>query len=232
MRVTARDPAGASTSAVFSLTVLDGTVINGTNGNDTITGTVNGDRINGLDGNDTINGSTGADFIDGGNGNDTLILGNSGNILNVAGVETLTGGTGNDSIGTNLSTLTNLVATTVFSGGAGTDTLKLSGAGNTFDFTLLSSERIENIEAIAAVPGVDGVFVGPGDLGLRLRVAGASVHAFDPLLSSVDIEATGASPWSWGSSLDAEAIVKKSLDIAADICVYTNRNVTIESLKA
>src|ERR1051325_6911554 len=33
-------------------------------------------------------------------------------------------------------------------------------------------------------------------------------------------------------NLDAEAIVKKSLDIAADICVYTNRNVTIESLKA
>ena len=32
--------------------------------------------------------------------------------------------------------------------------------------------------------------------------------------------------------LDAEAIVKKSLDIAAEICVYTNRNVTIESLKS
>ena len=31
--------------------------------------------------------------------------------------------------------------------------------------------------------------------------------------------------------LDAEAIVRKSLDIAADICVYTNRSVTIESLK-
>jgi ATP-dependent HslUV protease subunit HslV len=31
--------------------------------------------------------------------------------------------------------------------------------------------------------------------------------------------------------LDAEAIVKKALDIAAEICVYTNRNVTIESLK-
>jgi ATP-dependent HslUV protease subunit HslV len=29
---------------------------------------------------------------------------------------------------------------------------------------------------------------------------------------------------------DAEAIVRKSLDIAADICVYTNRNVTIEAL--
>jgi ATP-dependent HslUV protease subunit HslV len=33
-------------------------------------------------------------------------------------------------------------------------------------------------------------------------------------------------------ALDAEAIVRRSLDIAADICVYTNRNVTIESLKA
>jgi ATP-dependent HslUV protease subunit HslV len=30
--------------------------------------------------------------------------------------------------------------------------------------------------------------------------------------------------------LDAEAIVRKSLDIAADICVYTNRNVTVETL--
>src|SRR5512140_3936002 len=34
------------------------------------------------------------------------------------------------------------------------------------------------------------------------------------------------------SALDAEAIVRKSLDIAAEICVFTNRNVTIESLKA
>ena len=32
--------------------------------------------------------------------------------------------------------------------------------------------------------------------------------------------------------LDAEAIVRKSLDIAADICVYTNRNVTIETINA
>jgi ATP-dependent HslUV protease subunit HslV len=31
---------------------------------------------------------------------------------------------------------------------------------------------------------------------------------------------------------DAEAIVRRSLDIAADICVYTNRNVTIEALAA
>jgi ATP-dependent HslUV protease subunit HslV len=33
------------------------------------------------------------------------------------------------------------------------------------------------------------------------------------------------------TDMDAEAIVRKSLDIAAEICVYTNRNLTIESLK-
>jgi len=31
---------------------------------------------------------------------------------------------------------------------------------------------------------------------------------------------------------DAESIVKKALAIAADICVYTNRNITIETLKS
>jgi ATP-dependent HslUV protease subunit HslV len=30
--------------------------------------------------------------------------------------------------------------------------------------------------------------------------------------------------------LDAETIVRKAMDIAADICVYTNRNVTVETL--
>jgi len=34
------------------------------------------------------------------------------------------------------------------------------------------------------------------------------------------------------SAHDAESIVRRSLDIAADICVYTNRNVTIETLNA
>jgi ATP-dependent HslUV protease subunit HslV len=33
------------------------------------------------------------------------------------------------------------------------------------------------------------------------------------------------------SDMDAEQIVRQSLDIAAEICVYTNRNLTIESLK-
>jgi ATP-dependent HslUV protease subunit HslV len=34
------------------------------------------------------------------------------------------------------------------------------------------------------------------------------------------------------SPLSAEEIVRKSLDIAADICVYTNRSITVETLDA
>jgi len=30
-------------------------------------------------------------------------------------------------------------------------------------------QAIENVDAIAAVPGIDGLFIGPGDLGLRMR---------------------------------------------------------------
>ncbi len=34
------------------------------------------------------------------------------------------------------------------------------------------------------------------------------------------------------TELDAETIVRKAMDIAADICVYTNRNVIVETLKS
>jgi ATP-dependent HslUV protease subunit HslV len=34
-----------------------------------------------------------------------------------------------------------------------------------------------------------------------------------------------------GSTLDARTIVERSLNIAADICIYTNRNVVVEELK-
>src|ERR1043165_4323080 len=34
------------------------------------------------------------------------------------------------------------------------------------------------------------------------------------------------------SDLDARSIVEKSLNIAADICIYTNRNITVEELRS
>jgi ATP-dependent HslUV protease subunit HslV len=35
-----------------------------------------------------------------------------------------------------------------------------------------------------------------------------------------------------GSQLSAKGIVERSLNIAADICIYTNRNIIIEELNA
>ena len=34
-----------------------------------------------------------------------------------------------------------------------------------------------------------------------------------------------------GSELDARSIVERSLGIAADICIYTNRNLVVDELK-
>ncbi|MBW3540739.1 MAG: 4-hydroxy-2-oxovalerate aldolase [Planctomycetes bacterium] len=47
-------------------------------------------------------------------------------------------------------------------------------------------EAVENVEVIAAVAGVDGLFVGPGDLGLRLK------HSVDGLTIDTAVERTAA----------------------------------------
>ena len=33
-----------------------------------------------------------------------------------------------------------------------------------------------------------------------------------------------------GLEVDAEAIARRALDIAADLCIYTNKNIIVESL--
>ncbi|HIF26202.1 MAG TPA: hypothetical protein EYG18_01795 [Micavibrio sp.] len=75
----------------FTITVnaVGPNLINGTAGNDTLTGTADADEINGLDGNDYIVGAAGDDVLNGGDGSD-LIEGN-------AGSDTMTGGAGADS---------------------------------------------------------------------------------------------------------------------------------------
>ncbi|MBS0536316.1 MAG: ATP-dependent protease subunit HslV [Proteobacteria bacterium] len=76
---------------------------------------------------------------------------------------------------------------------------------------------------IVADAQVSLVLTGNGDvLEPEAGVAGIGSGGNYALASARALLDTGA---------DAEAIVRKSLEIAADICVYTNRNVTIESLK-
>ena len=71
--------------------------------------------------------------------------------------------------------------------------------------------------------GVHGAHREPATCSRRRPASSASAPAINYALAAARALADGP--------LDAEAIVRRSLDIAADICVYTNRNVTIETLK-
>ena len=58
---------------------------------------------------------------------------------------------------------------------------------------------------------------------------GLGVHDF--LLAGGSFALAAARALIQNTELDARTIVEKSLNIAADICIYTNRNLTIEELK-
>jgi ATP-dependent HslUV protease subunit HslV len=77
---------------------------------------------------------------------------------------------------------------------------------------------------IVADPSISLVLTGTGDVlepeGGVMGIGSGGNYALAAARALIDGE------------LDAETIAKKAMAIAADICVYTNRNVTIETLKA
>ena len=91
-------------------------IINGTAGDDTLTGTLNAETINGLAGNDTIKSGGGNDTLNGGTGDDFVFSG--------AGNDTLDGGDGYDHLYFTDATagVSINVATGTATGGAGSDT--------------------------------------------------------------------------------------------------------------
>lgn len=73
--------------------------INGGDGNDTLTGSINGDTLNGENGADTLFGQDGNDTLSGGQNNDVLWGGADNDTLNGNnGSDVLNGGTGNDKL--------------------------------------------------------------------------------------------------------------------------------------
>ena len=77
---------------------------------------------------------------------------------------------------------------------------------------------------IVADPAISLVLTGTGDVlepeGGVMGIGSGGNYALSAARALMD------------SELDSEAIAKKAMAIAADICVYTNRNITIETLKA
>lgn len=90
--------------------------------------------------------------------------------------------------------------------GAGFDSMYYSAPideyvahANRETFVVLQIETlhaVENVEAILAVDGVDGLFVGPGDLGLRYRTEGRT-EALEPAIERVAAAAKAAGK-AWG----------------------------------
>ncbi len=84
---------------------------------------------------------------------------------------------------------------------------------------------LRRLEAMMAVADqeVSLILSGNGDVlepedGL-IGIGSGGAYALSAARALIDLD-----------GLDAETIARKSLNIAADICVYTNRNVTLESL--
>jgi Ca2+-binding RTX toxin-like protein len=66
-----------------------GSVINGTEGDDSLVGTAGNDTINAFGGNDTLDGGPGADQLNGGTGNDRYIVTAGDTVSDPSGVDTL-----------------------------------------------------------------------------------------------------------------------------------------------
>lgn len=104
----------------------------GQGGNDTISGTSNGDILDGGDGDDVISGDRGEDSIRGGAGNDTLFGdADDDQLLGQDGADSLFGGTGNDLLrgGNDDDRLNGNSGHDTLEGELGNDTI-LAGAGN------------------------------------------------------------------------------------------------------
>jgi Ca2+-binding RTX toxin-like protein len=153
------DGRGGTSSANVSVAV--GTVQNGGQGADTLTGNDGNDILIGGTGEDTLIGNAGDDTLIGGNGTD-LLLGNAGDDLLYGGngSDTLTGGLGNDTL-----TGGNGKDIFVFANGEGIDTItdfKLGTdqigltEGLTFgDLSFSGNEILTGSEVLAVLTGVN-----------------------------------------------------------------------------
>jgi Ca2+-binding RTX toxin-like protein len=86
---------GLSATEIYVINGSGGTVINGTSGDDSLTGGDGNETINGFGGNDTLSGGEGRDWLIGGDGNDTLISQTDSNHGD-GRADRLEGGLGND----------------------------------------------------------------------------------------------------------------------------------------
>ncbi len=134
---------------ISGLVIPEPIIIDGGNGQDSLTGGLGNDELSGGNGNDTLRGLERDDLLEGGNGDDLLDGG--------VGDDTLIGGRGED--------------TFVIASGNGTDTIAdfsndLIGLSNGLSFNELAfsgNDIIFNKEVLATLTGVDSATLSESD---------------------------------------------------------------------
>lgn len=81
-------------------------------------------------------------------------------------------------------------------------------------------EALANVEEIASVPGVDALFVGPGDLGLRLNQSeGGSQISLDEAIAQV-AETAKRQGVAWGIPAGTPELIKQYRALGAQLLAY------------
>lgn len=145
------DGNGGTDTAVVTLTIVDvagmpDVVINGDNGDNSLSGMNDMDLINGLGGDDMLNGGGGDDRIYGGTGDDQLDGGaDNDRLFGGPGADELRGGDGDDTLYIDSED-------TVVEGGDGADTVYVQGSG---DINLMLMDT--GIEIVQSNSGADNL---------------------------------------------------------------------------
>ena len=163
--------------------------INGTSGDDSLSGGTGSSTLTGLDGNDTLIGGTGSNTITGGSGNDTLIGGTGSN--NLDGGEDDDYLVGGNSDGFSISNGSVDTFEDTLTGGPGTDTFFFSRSGSTPESstTVVNGEVVEVEDAINTIADFnssegDKIQIDGGSFGVA---PGDTSIAFDNTTSILSI---------------------------------------------
>ncbi|WP_077001411.1 putative Ig domain-containing protein [Variovorax sp. KK3] len=188
VKVSARDSDGASGSYVFDIVIASST-IQGTNGDDRLTGGAGDETLVGLGGKDTLVGNGGDDILEGGAGDDWLIGDELHYASTATGDDRLEGGDGNDTLeggkgadtllgGSGNDELTGGEGDDFIDGGAGSDEMYGNSGNDTFYV-----ERIEGNESIHDFGlGADRLVLGgyrPRDLSVSYKNSALVLRAAD-----------------------------------------------------
>ncbi len=81
-------------------------------------------------------------------------------------------------------------------------------------------QAVQNVEEIAAVPGLDGLYIGPADLGLRLKHQPEGERADIPQVMQRVAAACAAQGKVWGSMPHSEAQIEAQVALGARLLVW------------